>query len=503
MENDNFDFEPIETRVGSLNEALALAEKWQAEGKYDLFRGQAKNWEVVSSLHRIPEKDFQLAQDSIMQFYYFVSENKILQKHLDQVDELFAIAQHYGMPTNYIDFTSEPRIAGYFATHSKSNEPGQDACIICVDTQDFSRLMKFAEPILKRYLKPKDLRPCMLQVTVPNLWRLEAQHGRFLYTPFKGIEHFYQFNRILFPFDEPSTELNESEIYPLKKSTLESSLDHFFEAERRSKNMAQIKAMLRPDQITTIPESSIFDYVHPHIRKHSSWQKKQIQAWLERKKEDWHAFQPGKSVTLELRLRDIRSLDTDAYILQLETALDEGSDSRQSIFFIHIQRDKGRFNEKLQQRIDRGCNIIWDGMRILPYSNHQIATAIIRFVFMVCRHHKSPIGKHNPLLLSKVLVEMTNGDGAHSRAQVCGYGVLDAKRKAVGKYIKEGFNKNIDDNPIALLQLIYKPQYLFRFEALCNLFASDVIPSQMVLESDSEYPTVYFNPAHLKIFGLA
>jgi hypothetical protein len=41
MEND--DFEPIETRVSSLEEALALAEKWKAEGKYDLFRGQARN----------------------------------------------------------------------------------------------------------------------------------------------------------------------------------------------------------------------------------------------------------------------------------------------------------------------------------------------------------------------------------------------------------------------------------------------------------------------------
>jgi hypothetical protein len=104
---------------------------------------------VVSTLHRLSKKELKAAQDSITLFYYFASENKVLQKHLGHVDELFAIAQHYGMPTNYIDFSTEPRIAGYFATHSESNEHGVDACIICVDSHNFSRLMKFAEPILK------------------------------------------------------------------------------------------------------------------------------------------------------------------------------------------------------------------------------------------------------------------------------------------------------------------------------------------------------------------
>jgi len=60
MENDDFD--PIETRVGSLQEALASAEKCKAEGNYDLFRGQARNWGVVSFLHPILEKEFKAAQ---------------------------------------------------------------------------------------------------------------------------------------------------------------------------------------------------------------------------------------------------------------------------------------------------------------------------------------------------------------------------------------------------------------------------------------------------------
>jgi hypothetical protein len=111
----------------------------------------------------------------------------------------------------------------------------------------------------------------MVKISVPNLWRLEAQHGQFLYTPFKGIENFYQFNRITFPYLYPSTELQEPEIYPVKKSTLEASLDHYFEAERRSHNMARLKAMFRPEQIKTLPDSNGFDYLHSDIPRHSSW----------------------------------------------------------------------------------------------------------------------------------------------------------------------------------------------------------------------------------------
>jgi hypothetical protein len=116
----------------------------------------------------------------------------------------------------------------------------------------------------------------------------------------------------------------------------------------------------------------------------------QIKAWLEGKKEDWHTFNPHHSIALHLKLGDIRRLETALYTQQLQTALTEANDCRRMIFSIRIQTDKGRFNQKLQQRVDRGCGIIWDGMRTLPYRNQQIATAIIHFAFMTCLHEKHP-----------------------------------------------------------------------------------------------------------------
>lgn|GEM_PF-2727950 len=83
------------TRVGTLEEALSLTEKWKEEGKFDLFRGQALNWPVVSTRYRIKEKDFGKHEEKFLRFLEFFSDNGELKHHITSVDEIYAIAQHY------------------------------------------------------------------------------------------------------------------------------------------------------------------------------------------------------------------------------------------------------------------------------------------------------------------------------------------------------------------------------------------------------------------------
>jgi hypothetical protein len=106
-------------------------------------------------------------------------------------DVLFAIMQHYGIPTDFIDFTTEPSIAGFFASDTRT-EP--EPCIYCISTQDLSRYWGVAQ----KYLEPgTQLRTVTLQV--PNLWRLEAQHGVFLYANYNW-DLDYPPDRIVFPY---------------------------------------------------------------------------------------------------------------------------------------------------------------------------------------------------------------------------------------------------------------------------------------------------------------
>jgi hypothetical protein len=54
------------------------------------------------------------------------------------------------------------------------------------------------------------------------------------------------------------------------------------------------------------------------------------------------------------------------------------------------------------------------------------------------------------------------------------------------------------ENVYVILQLIQNPALLFEFEPLADIFARDVIPSQIMLDRK---PTL-FNPAALTSFGL-
>jgi FRG domain len=65
-------------------------------------------------------------------------------------DALLAVAQHYGIPTHYIDFTTDPGVAGFFACDAaQPPETGTESCIYCVNTEDLNDVWEPYVPALK------------------------------------------------------------------------------------------------------------------------------------------------------------------------------------------------------------------------------------------------------------------------------------------------------------------------------------------------------------------
>ena len=98
-----------------------------------------------------------------------------LQQIAQDPNAFYAVAQHYGIPTPYLDFTTEPAIAGFFACDTQSPEPGSDSCIYCLNTEDIQEAWKALVSVDRR----AEIE--LVTAPVPNLWRLESQHGVFLY----------------------------------------------------------------------------------------------------------------------------------------------------------------------------------------------------------------------------------------------------------------------------------------------------------------------------------
>ena len=219
-----------EYRVENLSQALKLARSFQKSGKYNLFRGQAKNWDVVSTGRRLSESNYEQKIEILERLMFFMDEHKSLSKYKSNIDWFFAVAQHYGLPTNYIDFSTDYKVAAYFATHSKQNQVDEECVIVCLNEEDFSSLINFISVI---YEKKDLLAPYIAKINVDNLWRLQAQKGAFLFTPTGSIEEYYKFDKIIFPFQKRYNTLSRKNIYPNHQSELELLIDQFFELENR------------------------------------------------------------------------------------------------------------------------------------------------------------------------------------------------------------------------------------------------------------------------------
>lgn len=116
--------------VNSLEDAIKEANKLKTEG-YNLFRGQSGLWPVVSNLNRLngSERDEAIKKAFVVQ--HFLNQNSMLSQ-----DETIAALQHYGIPTNFVDFTTDPNVAAYFTTSLSGKEPNEYGCIICIDKEE-------------------------------------------------------------------------------------------------------------------------------------------------------------------------------------------------------------------------------------------------------------------------------------------------------------------------------------------------------------------------------
>jgi hypothetical protein len=170
---------PRNYAADSIEEAVALAERLREEGRYDLFRGQRENWPVVPTLARLNEEEVAAAKERLKLFFSWLQEQPelgALADHEDPaiVDQKYAIAQHYGLPTLFCDFTLEPRVAGFFASSRKGSEGGGTSVIVCCNSEDLISCCK-------QVFFPEVRLPEVLRIAVPNLWRLEAQADVFLF----------------------------------------------------------------------------------------------------------------------------------------------------------------------------------------------------------------------------------------------------------------------------------------------------------------------------------
>jgi hypothetical protein len=128
--------------VASVEEAIVLANRLKAEGTYDWFRGQTKEWPPHTTALRLKISRNTNALDRnkerISMFCKWLEVLEELRYLLNpaSVHALFAILQHYGFATSYLDFTTDPAVAGFFASDLPQSGSTETGCIYCLKRSD-------------------------------------------------------------------------------------------------------------------------------------------------------------------------------------------------------------------------------------------------------------------------------------------------------------------------------------------------------------------------------
>jgi hypothetical protein len=489
--------------VKCVDDAVELAQKFKDSGKYDLFRGQRENWPLISSFARLSDEKREQELETLKRFFAWVHSTKELEYLQHNEDTMWAVAQHHGLKTNYIDFTTDSAVAGYFASENAEKIKGP-SCIMCLDTSD---LLGFWKLLSSDYPPPK-----IVHVEVPNLWRLEAQKGIFLQSNLDGFERIYDLDRIVFPPTKTVSYPKSNEIYPDRKSNLEKLLDQWIMLERLKAGSDAFEQIVGGNitKLTVKPENYPEEVILAmEINNHSSWNSI-LNDWLPTKRESFFAVKQAKAeIQVELNEDDLKKQgffpSRDCLVENLRQQFENNKDIRTNLanFQCSVIGNK-IYGIKIDSK---PIEMLWDGLRNHPYSNQEVAEGIANCVALQIlmqadeyrqTHNLEAVA--NYIFGETVEIEFGSEDGSYSRAFVSKKDLLAAVRPDLEKFLKTEYKKVLSSKNIAgLLQLIPYPNLLFEFQKLAHLFATQISPLQVLTRSRL---AIFYTPAQLDKLGL-
>ena len=488
-----------EYTVDSVADALKLAEQFKRKGRYDWFRGQAHEWPLCPSLNRL---DDQSRNEALMRLGWFAAwvRSTPEARHLKSDESKIAVAQHYRIATHFLDFTTSPRVAVFFAGHEPP-EGAERGYLLCLRTAD---LQQFWSAVFPNLLPLR-----FLEFHVPDLWRLQAQHGVFLDCPYANIEDHYPFDRIVFPLKNTKCPVASAEIYPERKSRLEQLLDRYFQTEAQRATLSWLYEIGQGKNIVLNlrdPEKPPDHLVKSgRIPQEPSWSDINLRNWLTAPNESFSRVRTNERVRLRLPSQPQRAGRAASSNIRKLLATDSGVRSRAIDFALlpDAATESKVFAEVLPARL----KTLWDGLRTLPYQHDELAAAIGIAVQLTmeagssreAQRPGSPMWREAAHRCFGEIIEIGFGahGGGNNSACVGVRDLLAAVRSDLDSFLVCE-DRNIRADVKRLLSAFPSPRQLFRFDALARLFALQAAPYQVCACT----PPFFFSPAGLFTLGV-
>lgn len=485
-----------EFRVESVEEAIKLANQFKEEGYADLFRGQTKCWPLMSSLARKKDNEREKEKAKLERFAEWIHSQGIIGDPNTNYHSFFAIAQHYGIATNYIDFTTDPEVAGFFASNGKWIRKETLSCIICINSKREEVLFEILRKSRSSWKVPE-----IVNIDVPNLWRLEAQKGVFLYSPLTDIQKWLKSFRIIFPYKKDAFKELGAIVYPNRKSSLEIKLSQYFTREKIQAFHENLEILGIEKFEYTNPYEEIQNDLKKNIRPDKSWGEKAIKKWDTYLSEKIDQTRITFDIVIDVSSNSFLKDRVNQQIL-LQLSQIENVKSKLLNWVIL------RLGDKRFKYDSINLNRVWDGLRLLPFDLETISTALTNTILL--QYYRKKIGSEyisreeiksvcDQTFGETLGVEMTVGDGSFSKGFVSLKSLRECFTDKISEFEVSGDLELDRERFEDLLLKIKFPNYLFEFEKFNSVFATEVVPSQVFYNRDG---TIYFSANRLEIFGI-
>lgn len=474
-----------------VDHAVELARMGRDRGQWDWFRGQIHDWPVVAKALRTDALT-QEAVERLSLFSGWASSTPGLSSLAGDDISLLAVAQHYGIPTQLLDFTASPAVAGYFASDSPPDDtPTGPSVIICLNTAAYLEIVNKVD-------LPRLGIPWCLEIDVSDLWRLEAQSGRFLYAPFERIEgDIYTFDRIYFPHGSRFSELDEADVYPKQRSRLEQLLDQYFFVERvQPVRRAFEEVAAHGDAVSIDVSPSPESVVGTALSTHESWLTDALEPWLTPARERWVSRDNhlADSVVVRAETDDPRDL-RDEIRQRIARELHQRPNLRQS--HTNWQLRTNLSNDSA--RLHRTLTDMFNGVRRLPYTSDDIADGMGLLSVLVLP--SSAVGEDALWKLSwftEPLMVGFSSAGAHSSAIVEMAELRAALRSDIYRHVDEGSLTSVLSFQ-RLLMHVANPRELFELPRLASLWVRQIVPIELAFHS---HLPCFYSPVDIEVFGI-
>lgn len=527
-------------RVDSLELAVRYARQCQAEGEFDLFRGQVQHWPLVPTLLRLDPSEQQVALTRMERFWSWIDGTPDVAAMLPSAASRIAVAQHYGLPTHLLDVSREPIVAGFFASHSEPPLTGDvESCIYCLHSD---RSREAVETLQRRALAdgfPEDQveLPSLIEIDVANLWRLQAQHGAFIAAPEwlgrqpedRLLEHLLEVTCLVFPYTGPLAGVPDRWIYPDRRSALEVRLDEFFEQEALAEHYTRLRAagftVLDANKAQDLAGG--MDFAALGFRKevvdlldlqergddaavfiggvapppHESWtQPELVDPWRRCMDERFHTTYTDQERSIVAgAATDVNELEASC-VAQVSELLSSGELLRGQAVRWRILDEAGgeipapkaddEFPDLERTTAGRWIELAWDGLRALPYGDEELSVALGRIaaaLTWIAREGSPPMPE------DVLHVELVMSMGADPVATVPEAAFCWALRHDLAFLLEERW-RYLAGNPGHLLLVVGRPPLLFDFERWRKLFVAYLVPSQVVANAQGGSSLAIYNP---------